>query len=268
MRFYSNENNFFNDRELALLTATDDISFALEMMERDNTLTDIRRVTDALQNFQRKLNLLNNLIRHDILNTITGLLGLEDMALTRIPDRVGNGLLLEIKDSTRTDPTADHFHPRLPECWRTCPAMAECAGGRVFGGKVCKPGSVRLSVMPDEGFEIFADAMLEKVFYNLIDNALRYGGKLSEVTLTLKQAGSCLAITCRDDGLGIVNADKEKIFCSGFGTNTGQGLFLAREILGISGITIKETGLFGQGARFEITVPEGAWQLTEDHKIP
>ncbi len=269
MRFYSNENNFFNDRELALLTElTDDISFALEMMERDNTLTELRRVTDALQNSNRKLNLLNNLIRHDILNTITGLLGLEDMALTRIPDRVGNGLLLEIKDSTRRIQQQITFTRDYQNVGVHAPQWQNVQAVVSLAAKSVSPGSVRLSVMPDEGFEIFADAMLEKVFYNLIDNALRYGGKLSEVTLTLKQAGSCLAITCRDDGLGIVNADKEKIFCSGFGTNTGQGLFLAREILGISGITIKETGLFGQGARFEITVPEGAWRLAEDHKIP
>jgi hypothetical protein len=34
-----------------------------------------------------------------------------------------------------------------------------------------------------------------------------------------------------------------------------MGLFLTREILGITGITISETGLYGKGARFEILVP-------------
>jgi signal transduction histidine kinase len=41
------------------------------------------------------------------------------------------------------------------------------------------------------------------------------------------------------------------------------GLFLAREISDITGITIKETGEPGKGARFEITVPKGAWNITE-----
>ena len=51
--------------------------------------------------------------------------------------------------------------------------------------------------------------------------------------------------------------EKEKIFDRGFGKNTGLGLTLSREILGITGITIKETGEHGIGARFEITVPKG-----------
>ncbi len=47
----------------------------------------------------------------------------------------------------------------------------------------------------------------------------------------------------------------------GFGKNTGIGLFLAREILSITGITIRETGTPGKGTRFEITVPKGAYQV-------
>jgi len=38
-------------------------------------------------------------------------------------------------------------------------------------------------------------------------------------------------------------------------------LAISREILGISGITITETGEPGKGARFEMTVPKGAWRM-------
>ena len=65
----------------------------------------------------------------------------------------------------------------------------------------------------------------------------------------------------RDDGEGVAQADKEQIFRKGFGKNTGLGLFLSREILGITGITIREIGIPGKGAFFEITVPpEGSRQ--------
>ncbi|MFH0968332.1 MAG: hypothetical protein V1862_11685 [Methanobacteriota archaeon] len=40
-------------------------------------------------------------------------------------------------------------------------------------------------------------------------------------------------------------------------------LFLAREILGITGIEIQETGIYGEGARFEIRVPKGGFRFTE-----
>jgi len=41
------------------------------------------------------------------------------------------------------------------------------------------------------------------------------------------------------------------------------GLFLSREILGITGLSIKETGKFGEGARFEIHVPGGKYRFGE-----
>jgi len=36
-----------------------------------------------------------------------------------------------------------------------------------------------------------------------------------------------------------------------------MGLFLVREILAMTGMTISETGEHGKGARFEILVPRG-----------
>ena len=39
-----------------------------------------------------------------------------------------------------------------------------------------------------------------------------------------------------------------------------MGLFLVREILAITGITITETGTYGSGARFEIVVPKTGYR--------
>jgi|GEM_PF-5428668 len=69
-----------------------------------------------------------------------------------------------------------------------------------------------------------------------------------------------LSIPYVDDGPGIPGDQKAENFVGGLWQNTGFGLFLAREILAISGITVQETGTYGKGARFEIVVPEGAWQ--------
>jgi len=64
-----------------------------------------------------------------------------------------------------------------------------------------------------------------------------------------------------DDVDDVPAGEKERIFTRGFGKNTGLGLFLSREILAITGITIRETGESGKGVRFEITVPKGAWRM-------
>jgi signal transduction histidine kinase len=69
-----------------------------------------------------------------------------------------------------------------------------------------------------------------------------------------------LTILYEDNGVGIPPENKEKIFIRGFGKHTGLGLFLIREILSITGITIAETGDYGKGARFEIRVPKGGYR--------
>ena len=106
--------------------------------------------------------------------------------------------------------------------------------------------------------------LLEKVFYNLFDDALRYGGeKMTAVRAYYRTGDSALTLVIEDDGVGIPARDKSRIFERGFGKNTGLGLFLVKEILAITGISIRETGIPGSGARFEITVPNGAWRKTQ-----
>lgn len=262
MRFYAGECNFFNEQELSLLgELTDDISFALEMMDRDLTLVRLREMHDELALSHKKLSLLNNIIRHDILNTVTGLIGLEDMAAAQVTDEKVSRLLSDMKETTGRIRRQIAFTGDYQRIGVKAPQWQELSLCIIQAKEAVSCGKVRIGIPQAESFAICADPMLEKVFYNLLDNALRYGGeKLSRIVFEARVEGPGLLITCEDDGQGVPAADKEKIFQSGFGKNTGQGLFLAREILGISKITIRETGTPGSGARFEIAVPEGAWR--------
>ena len=117
------------------------------------------------------------------------------------------------------------------------------------------------------GTEVFADPLIVKVFYNLMDNAVRYGGKITTIRFSVEDRNGDQIIVCEDDGDGVVAEEKEKIFERGFGKNTGLGLALSREILDITGITIRETGEPGKGARFEMTVPKGMWRTVANRCI-
>lgn len=113
------------------------------------------------------------------------------------------------------------------------------------------------------GLEIYTDPLFQKVFYNLIDNALRYGGPdMTTIRFSYQESGPGMVISVADDGIGITANDKKRLFERGFGHHTGLGLFLSREILSITGITITESGEPGKGALFEIVVPNGAWRRT------
>jgi signal transduction histidine kinase len=114
--------------------------------------------------------------------------------------------------------------------------------------------------------EIYADLLLEKVFYNLMDNALRHGEKLTKIRFYFRKDDAGLTIICEDDGVGIPEQAKTKIFRREFYRNTGYGLFLVSEILGITGLSIKETGEFGKGARFEIVIPPGSYRFPKSEQ--
>jgi signal transduction histidine kinase len=81
------------------------------------------------------------------------------------------------------------------------------------------------------------------------------------VTIDCVPAGDAVCIVYTDDGVGIPLREKEMIFQKGYGKGTGLGLFLSREILSITGISIAETGNPGEGARFEITISRGAYRF-------
>ncbi|HOW06050.1 ATP-binding protein, partial [Methanospirillum hungatei] len=116
------------------------------------------------------------------------------------------------------------------------------------------------------GLLIFADPMFDRVIYNLIENSLRHGGEVSRITYEVRIDDSAAVLTYSDDGFGVPIADKEKIFARGYGKNTGLGLFLTREILSLTGIEIRETGTPGEGASFELKIPQGKWRFEDAGK--
>lgn len=103
---------------------------------------------------------------------------------------------------------------------------------------------------------ILADAMFPKVFHNLLDNTLRHGGKVGTVHIDIEYTEGGANIIWEDDGVGIPEDEKDKIFFKGYGKNTGQGLYLTKDILNMTGIDIIENGVPGEGARFVLIVPK------------
>ena len=119
----------------------------------------------------------------------------------------------------------------------------------------------KVSISIDIGdLEILADPLLYKVFYNLMDNSLRHGVSVDLISLSEVRTQEAIKIVLSDNGSGISLEDKPNLFKEGFGKVHGLGLFLSREILDITGITIMETGEPGGGARFEVHVPKGSFR--------
>jgi len=219
-------------------------------------ITERKRAEEALRKANRQLNLLGNVTRHDITNKITVILGYLSVARKKF-----------------TDPELRDFIEKIGSA--TKEIQFQIAFTKVFQDLGCQePAWQKLdTVLPSShvpeiitltadvtGVEIYADPMVEKVFFNLLDNSVRHGEHVTEIRVTSIQSDDDLKILWEDNGIGITTNEKKEIFKRGFGKNTGLGLFLSREILSITGITIHETGEVGKGAQFEMTVPKGMYR--------
>jgi PAS domain S-box-containing protein len=248
--------------------ATDGSIQCLEGIIHD--ITELRQAEDALRMANKKLNLLSTITRHDIRNQLMALkayLALNEEAIDK-PSELEGYFIKEKKIAdiierqiSFTDDYED-MGVKAPS-WQNVHTVVRNAVASL------PMRHIRVDVDSSD-LEVNADALFEKVFYNLLDNALRYGGKdLSEIRISSSggPAGS-LIVTFEDNGAGIEAGDKGDIFTNGFGKNTGLGLFLCSEILLITGITINETGVYGKGARFEMTVPKGCYRFGTSPQDP
>jgi len=224
-------------------------------------ITDRKNAEDAIRVANRKLNLLNNITRHDILNTVHGLLGLLEMAQDIVRDPAAMLILNDMQVSTQQIQRQIAFTRNYQDVGVKAPVWQGVHACIERATRAISHDRITISVTVDKNLEIFADPLVEKVFYNLIDNALRYGETIREIRFYAEPRDHGLVLVCEDDGVGISAPDKERIFEQCVGKNTGMGLFLSREILMITGMAVQECGEPGTGARFEILVPAGSWRL-------
>ncbi|MCX6691447.1 MAG: HAMP domain-containing sensor histidine kinase, partial [Methanoregula sp.] len=217
----------------------------------------------ALHQANKQLNLLSSITRHDILNQLLALKGYLDLSHEEINNPAT--LIEYIEKEEKVANTIEHqikFTKDYQELGAAAPAWQNVSTSIKRAITLLPMRDVSVDVDRTD-LEVYADPLFEKVFYNLIDNALKYGGdQMKTIRVSSKESDTSLTIICEDDGVGIAAEDKKRLFTKGFGKNSGLGLFLSREILSITGITITENGIPGNGARFEITVPKGGYRFT------
>jgi PAS domain S-box-containing protein len=218
-------------------------------------ITEQKRAERTIAETGKKISLLSSITRHDVANQVSILKGYAQIALMKKPDPVVADLLAKIDRAGSTIARQIDFTREYQELGMHAP------GWHRIREIVARQKTDNLPLSCTCDAEIYADPLIDKVFFNLFDNAARHGEHVTAISIGCSRAeDGTLVIAVEDNGIGIQPGDKMKIFEKGFGKNTGYGLFLVREILAITGITIRETGLSGAGARFEITVPKEGYR--------
>ncbi|MDE4908549.1 PAS domain S-box protein [Methanogenium marinum] len=270
------------ETELRLQTVDDAWNwFALEgkVVEYDNTgrpqrvvgiIRDVqgkKQAEFAIREANRKLSLLAGITRHDILNQIQGLLFYsEEMKTgeyTMDEVVVMAGKINEMTETINRQIIRTRNYDMLgtePPEWQNLHYLAD----EIVTGM----DNLRLIYRNESPMvEVYADYLFVEVLRTIVENTRHAQGATTLVVRFAETDDSGIFII-EDDGCGIPLKDKEKIFSHSFSKGSGGGLFIAREIAGVTGIELYEAGEVGAGARFELRIPKNGYRFvrTEDRE--
>ncbi len=240
----------------ALLDANGNVAGAIESIRdvSDQVMTEA-----ALRNAGRQLNTLSGILRTDLANRLAVLYGYLSVGVMKFDDPAVLSFIDDLHDAAngirRQIEISRAFRDigRSPPGWMPVQETVRNAAANLpFGAVSLEAWTERL--------DVFADPHLGTVFTHLFENALAPATGATRIVVTYHLRPDGCAIIVEDDGTGIPDAEKERLFVQR-AESYGHGLFLAHEILAITGITIRETGTPGEGARFEILVPQEGYRI-------
>jgi two-component system phosphate regulon sensor histidine kinase PhoR len=106
--------------------------------------------------------------------------------------------------------------------------------------------------------------MLRVVAHNLADNAIRYAGPGTTLTLSVEREDGTTVLRARDDGIGVAARDLPRLFERFYRADrarasrgTGLGLAIVKHVVTAAGGTVEASGARGQGLEIRCVFPSG-----------
>ncbi|NLV26671.1 MAG: HAMP domain-containing histidine kinase [Methanomicrobiales archaeon] len=200
-------------------------------------------------------NALNSKIRHDILNQLTAILGYLELS----SDLVTDPMLQEFCKKEQN--AAEKIRDRLiftreyqkigmyEFCWYTLEDIIRESLNEI----VLNP--INLTIESGKA-NLFTDKNFCLAIEKILENIPEHAKGVTKIKISLFSDENISKLVIEDNGCGIPEQQKNRIFDLGFGLGKGYGLFLAERILSVYGISLVENGIPGQGTRFELTIPQ------------
>lgn len=228
---------------------------------------EIAALKAEIEFLKKKLQLVGSVTRHDVLNQMTAIVGYNELLEMIITDEKQKSYIEREKFAVDKIRRLFQFAKDYQNLATEPPRWQDLDNAIRRALEAFDNPAVQVIVSVGRT-AVLADNLLDKAILQFLDNAARHGGKATEVRIAFEDLGTCAQMVIEDNGSGIPVADKERIFERGYGRGTGWGLFLAREIFAITGITVTENGEPGKGARFVITLPKGTYREGGDMPLP
>jgi len=233
-------------------------------------ISDLKNAEKRMDVMNEKLRVVGGLTRHDIRNKLTAVAGNAYLLRKRLADDPDateclNGVEAAVRESERIFDFASAYERLGVE--------------QLAYVDVKKTVDEAVGLFPDlkgvkivnecGGLTVLADSLLRQLFYNLIDDSLKYGEKLTQIRIRYEESEDQLKLVYEDDGVGISKDVKAKLFTEGFttGKGSGYGLYLIRRMMDVYGWTIDETGVPGKGAKFTISIPRAKPDGRQNYKL-
>ncbi|MDG6222017.1 MAG: PAS domain S-box protein [Candidatus Bathyarchaeota archaeon] len=229
----------------------------LDITVRKEAENKLKESLDNLRNLNEKLDVVGKLTRHDARNKLSVILNHVFLAKNQLsqPDKV-----LEHLDAVESAVELiekifkfSRIYEKLGKEKLSCINLKETFDEAI----ALHSCSDTISFVNDcDGLMVLGDSLLRQLFYNLIDNSLKHGEKVSQIKLYWKDENDRIKLIYEDNGIGIPETEKQKIFKEGYGKGSGYGLFLIAKLCEVYGWSIQETGIFNDSAQFTITIPK------------
>jgi PAS domain S-box-containing protein len=239
------------------LESGDSIAFAGDITERNAAWESLEETMNALVMINEKLGVVGKLTRHDARNKLSVIANNVYLAKQKLAaDHTTLEYLGDIESAVDQmekifDFARTYEMLGVEELSYMNVEKSVNEAATLFSGLA----SVKL-VNECQGLTVIADSLLRQLFYNLIDDTSKHGEKVSQIRVYYEEGEDQLKLVYEDDGIGIPNDEKEKIFREGYGKGTGYGLYLIKKMCEAYGWTIRETGKPGKGAQFTMTIPK------------
>ncbi len=214
------------------------------------------------ENMTLKMDLLYSLTRHDILDHLSRIMNSLERAQLKNTHEDIQKFFDRTIGSVESIKNQITFMRALQDIGIISPKWQSVR--QAFSDAIRLAAEERVQVTLDaDDVEVFADPLLPRIFYSLIENTLLHGGQnLSHISLSTEKRAGSLVLIYEDNGIGIPADNKIQAFEPGYSEGAGLSLHIIREILGFTGITIAEAGISGKGTRFEILIPEGKYRYS------
>lgn len=233
------------------------LSIARDITRRKQAEEKMRSLMEQLRMANEKLSVIGKWTRHDARNKLTVIKSNVYLAKKRLPsDHPAVKCLDEIELACDQIVRIFDFASQYEMLGVESRSYVD-VGKSVEEAITLASGLNNIKIVNEcGGLLVLADSQLRQLFYNLIDNSIKHGEKVTQIKIYYREEADKLKLIYEDNGVGISNDMRRNLFKEGYGKGTGYGLYLTAKLCEMYGWTIQETGEYGKGVQFIIAIPK------------